>query len=50
QRLELGERNGDVNIGLSEETISTNLGTRLHTESPKSEAINEDSEICSICQ
>ncbi|XP_026396169.1 probable E3 ubiquitin-protein ligase ZFP1 [Papaver somniferum] len=50
QRLELGERNGDANIGLSEEIISSNLRTRLHTESPKSEDLNEDSEICSICQ
>ncbi|KAI3838686.1 hypothetical protein MKX03_013376 [Papaver bracteatum] len=45
--MELRERIGIVQRGLSKETISRELKTRVHTISVDS---TQESEICSICQ
>ncbi|XP_026411044.1 probable E3 ubiquitin-protein ligase RHG1A [Papaver somniferum] len=48
---ELDERLGVQKRGLSEETISASLETKLiHIESSTSEDRNEETEICTICQ
>ncbi|KAI3981270.1 hypothetical protein MKX01_004534 [Papaver californicum] len=49
--MELQERIGKVDRGLSQETISSHLKTRVHTTSADStEEEEEETEICAICQ
>ncbi|KAI3923144.1 hypothetical protein MKX01_026876 [Papaver californicum] len=47
--LELQERIGKVEVGLSKELISSHMKTRIHTTSADS-STEEETEICTICQ